>query len=410
MFLLYNLFGLLILIIYPLIFFIRFLNSKEDLNRFFEKISIYKGINSKKTLWIHAVSVGEVLSVIPLIKEFEKDIKVKQILVTTSTKSSALILSKYKFSKVIHKYLPIDVNFITKRFINYWKPYLAIFIESEIWPNFYFNLKKKDIPIILLNARITSKSFNRWRKLSIFSSDIFSKINLALSQNKETIKYLKNLGTKKIKFFGNLKFYREKRNLNINSKLFNSFKNKKIWCSVSTHSPEEIKIGKIHKNFKFSKKNILTIVIPRHIERSESIINEFENMGLNTQRHSANKKVSKKIDIYVVDTYGDTEKFCSFSNIVFMGGSFINHGGQNPLEAVRLGNKILHGPNIDNFKEVYKILKQNRISKKVITNNDLGNYILKKINHKKNKEVNKKINLLGRKIFKKYLDEIRNYI
>lgn len=93
-----------------------------------------------------------------------------------------------------------------------------------------------------------------------------------------------------------------------------------------------------------------------------------------------------------------------------MGGSFINHGGQNPLEAVRLGNKVLHGPNIDNFKEVYEILKQNRISKKVITNNDLGNYILKKINHKKNKEVNKKINLLGRKIFKKYLDEIRNYI
>ena len=93
-----------------------------------------------------------------------------------------------------------------------------------------------------------------------------------------------------------------------------------------------------------------------------------------------------------------------------MGGSFINHGGQNPLEAVRLGNKILHGPNIDNFKEVYEILKQNRISKKVITNNDFGNYILKKINHKKNKEINKKINLLGRKIFKKYLDEIRNYI
>ncbi len=410
MFLFYNFLGLIILIMYPLIFFIRFLNSKEELNGFFEKLSIYKKKNSNKTLWIHAVSIGEVLSIMPIVKELDKNNKINQILITTTTKSSTLILSKFKFKKVIHKYLPLDINFITKKFINYWKPNVAIFVDSEIWPNFYSNLEKKKIPIILFNARITLKSFNRWKKFTSFSNFIFSKITLAFPQNKETFKYLKNLGTNKIKFLGNLKFYNEEKNFELNKKLFSDLKKRKIWCAVSTHPTEEMKVGSIHKSFNLKNKNILTIVIPRHVERSESILNDFKNMGLRTQRHSLTKKIEKNTDIYLVDTYGDTEKFCYFSNVVFIGGSFINHGGQNPLEAVRLGNKILHGPSVENFKEVYEVLKKNKISKKVNSNNEFGTFLLKTINSKKKRKVNKFISSIGKKIFKNYLEEIKKFI
>ena len=137
-------------------------------------------------MWFHAVSVGELMSIIPIIKKIEKNNKIKKIILTTSTKSSADIFKKLKFKKTIPVYYPLDENNITRKFINFWQPKVAIFVESEIWPNMFKNLKEKKIPIIILNARITKKSFNRWKIIKNFSSDIFNKITLALPQNSET--------------------------------------------------------------------------------------------------------------------------------------------------------------------------------------------------------------------------------
>ena len=209
----YFIYGILTNIIFlfsPLIFIFRLLKKKEDINRFQEKYCIYSIENFKKTIWFHAVSVGELMSIIPIINKLERNKKVKKIIVTSSTISSANIFKKQKFKKTIHKFFPLDTNYLTKKFIKIWKPEVAIFVDSEIWPNMIKNLKKKQIPIILLNARFTKSSFKKWMILKNFASEIFNKITLALPQNSETKNYLKILGAKNIIFIGNIKYYGER--------------------------------------------------------------------------------------------------------------------------------------------------------------------------------------------------------
>jgi len=405
MYFIYNTLTLIILIISPIIFLSRLLKGKEDKKRFLEKFCIHSKKNSSKTIWFHAASVGELMSIIPIIKTFEKNIKIKKILLTTTTTSSAKIFNKLKFKKTTHQYFPLDINIFSKKFIKLWKPQLAIFVDSEIWPNMFINLNKEKIPIILLNARLTKKSFERWMQFKNFSNFIFSKISLALPQNIETKKYLKLLGVRNIKTAGNLKYYGEKKIINYrNLKLLNRFKKFKIWCAGSTHYSEEILIGKIHKFLKIKEKNLLTIIIPRHINRSKNIIKELKKINLKIISHSESRSLPSNTDIYLVDTFGETSKFYNLTNVSFIGGSFIKHGGQNPLEAVRLGNYVVSGKNVDNFKEIYSYLNQNKISFFANEKKGIEKIIKKKINKKlpnifKNRIYNNGIKILNKNIF-----------
>ena len=411
MYFFYEFLGLIIVIFSPIIILFRVISGKEDPKRFIEKFCIYSNkISNKKTIWIHGASVGEIASIIPVVKELEKNKKVKRILITSSTTSSALVFSKYKFKKIIHKYFPIDTNYFSNKFIKYWKPQLSIFVESEIWPNMYKNLHLKKIPIILLNARITKKSFNNWKIFSNFSKNLFNKISLALPQNFETLKYLKTLGVKNLRIAGNLKYYGEKKSHKTNLNLKNKFKNRQIWCAASTHQNEELLVGKVHRKIKLIKKNLLTIIIPRHINRSNAIINDLKNIGLKIVTHSSSKKINKDTDIYLVDVYGEASMFYKISNVTFLGGSLISHGGQNPLEPARLGNYIVHGPNIQNFKEVYTMLGNLNISSKVNNVFNMQKIILKKIKYKQSRLLNQKLFSIGKKILIKNLFEINKYI
>ena len=247
-------FVLLIFIIFsPILFLIRIISGKEDPKRFLEKFCLYSnGQNKNKTIWFHGASIGEIVSIIPLVKVLEKNKKINKILLTSSTTSSASVIKKYKFKKTIHVFFPIDTNYLTNRFIRYWKPQVALFIDSEIWPNMFNNLNKNKIPIILLNGRITKKSFLRWKKFPNFSKKIFNKFDLCISSNKESEFFLKDLGAKNIKNFGNLKFTNSK-NINQN-KLKPDFllrlANRKVWCAASTHSGEEIFCANIHQILK----------------------------------------------------------------------------------------------------------------------------------------------------------------
>ena len=410
MFFIYEVLGLIFIILSPIIFLIRITLGKEDPKRFLEKFCIYsKKFKNEKTIWLHGSSVGEILSVIPIINALEKNKKIKKILLTSSTTSSALIFSKYKFKKTSHVYFPIDTNYLTNKFIKYWKPKVALFIDSEIWPNMFDNLKINKIPIILLNGRITNKSFKRWMKFPDFAIKIFSKISLAMPQNIETLKYLKTLGVKKIKIVGNLKYFGQSINLLDNSTR-KFFKNRLIFCATSTHYNEELFIGKIHNELKLKYKNLLTIIIPRHINRSNSIINELRHIGLIIISRSSKRKITKSTDIYIADTYGEASKFYGLSNITFVGGSLVPHGGQNPLEPARLGNYILHGPNIQNFKEVYNMLSKLNISSKVNNVFNMKKIVNKKIKYKQPLKVSKKLNLIGNNILKKNLNEINKYL
>jgi 3-deoxy-D-manno-octulosonic-acid transferase len=410
MFFIYEVLGLILIIFSPIIFFIRIIVGKEDPKRFLEKFCIYsKRFKIRKTIWLHGSSVGEILSVIPIINVLEKNKKIKKIILTSSTTSSALIFSKYKFKKTTHIYFPIDTNYLTKKFIKYWKPQIALFIDSEIWPNMFNNLKINNIPIILLNGRITKKSFKRWMKFPYFAKKNFSKISLAMPQNNETSKYLKTLGVKKIKIVGNLKYFgQSKKLLDKNTKKL--FKNRLIFCAASTHYNEELFIGKIHKELKLKYNNLLTILIPRHANRSNSIANELENIGLKIITRSSKQKISKNTDIYIADTYGETSKFYGLSNITFLGGSLVPHGGQNPLEPARMGSYILHGPNIQNFKEVYNMLSKLNISSKINSVFNMKKIVNKKIKYKQPLKVSQKLNMIGNDILKKNLNEINKYL
>jgi 3-deoxy-D-manno-octulosonic-acid transferase len=241
----------------------------------------------------------------------------------------------------------------------------------------YKNLYRKKIPLILLNARITKKSFNRWKFFPNFSKAIFSKITLALPQNSETKQYLHLLGVKNIKIAGNLKYFGNLEKKNIKNDLSNKFYKRNIWCAASTHKEEEKFIGRVHNELRSEIKNLITIIIPRHINRTKSIINELNGIGLNYQLHSENKKIKKNTDIYLVDTYGEAIKFYILSKLTFLGGSLVKHGGQNPLEPAREGNYILYGPNISNFKEVYKMLNFLKIAKKINSIKEVKKIVLK---------------------------------
>ncbi len=414
MILVYRLLINLIVIFSPLIILIRLIKKKEHFVRFKEKFSIFSQKRKKGNLvWFHGASVGELMSVIPLIEKLEEDKGIKQILVTTSTLSSAKIFIKFKFKKTVHQFFPIDTNYLSKKFLDYWRPNLAIFIDSEIWPNMLTNLKKKSIKHILLNARITKKSFKRWRSLGKFSEDLFKSFDYTYPQNNETKRYLKHFHVKKIKKLGNLKFSEGIYNSNklINSNLKNFLNNKKYWCAASTHDGEELIVANAHLNIQKKFKNLVSIVIPRNIQRTQKIINIFSQLGLKTHIHSANKKIPTNTQVYIVDTYGETKTFFKICKTVFLGKSLAAYGGQNPLEAARYDCNIIHGPKVSNFYEIYNLLAKNKISFKVKNQNQL----IKKINELlkkdiRSKRIGSKINKIGEIILRQTLMELRKFI
>jgi len=409
MFFIYKILINLVFFFSPIIIIFRIFKGKEDTSRFREKVGIFsKKRNKGKLIWFHGASVGEIQSIIPLLERFEKNKEIRQILVTSNTVSSSFIIKNLKFKKTIHQFFPIDCNFISKKFLNYWKPTKAFFIDSEIWPNTVNNLYKRNIPIFLLNGRITKKSFRRWKFFSYFAKSIFGKFYLCLSSNTETKKYLKKLGAKNIKFIGNLKFSQsENEKTNLNKDLINLINSRKAWCASSTHYNEEELCAMAHIRLKKRFKNILTIIIPRHINRIDSIKAELQNLDLKIHLDEPKKKISPDTDIYLVNSYGKTKLFYKVCKNIFLGGSLIEHGGQNPLEATRYGCRVLHGPNVSNFREIYKFLNKKKLSKKISNQDQLINCVIKYINSKNNsKKIIKDLHLIGMNILNKTYKEI----
>ena len=394
----------IIFVISPLIILLRLIRKKEDSKRFLEKFCFFSEKRTDgKVLWFHGASVGELQSIIPLLEKLEKNKIIKQILVTSNTLSSSKIVKNFKSEKVIHQFFPIDTNFHSKKFIEYWKPSLVFFIDSEIWPNMINNLNRKNVSINLINARITKKTFKRWSLFPTFSKKIFSKFNLCLSASTESQNFCKKLGIKRPKFYGNLKFSQsENESTFLKKGLQKLIKARKVWCASSTHETEENLCGSIHKELKKKYKNLLTIIIPRHIDRTNSIKNDLENINLKVYTHRSNKKIDKEIDIYLVDVYGLTKSFFNISKNIFLGGSIINHGGQNPLEATRYGCNVIHGPHVSNFKEVYSFLKKNKVSYRISNQSEMLR-VLKKLFSKNNrsKKIQRKLFLIGQDILKK---------
>tara|TARA_B100001057_G_scaffold40589_1_gene36432 strand:- start:1816 stop:2559 length:744 start_codon:yes stop_codon:yes gene_type:complete len=243
---------------------------------------------------------------------------------------------------------------------------------------------------------------------SLFARSIFSKFDLCLSSNLESKKYLKKLGAENIKIIGNLKFSQSENEKNsLDKDLINLISSRRTWCASSTHYNEEEFCGKAHIKLKKKFKNLLTIIIPRHINRINSIKADLHNLNLKVQLDEPKRKINPDTDIYLVNSYGKTKQFYKVCKNIFLGGSLIKHGGQNPLEATRYGCKVLHGPNVSNFREIYKFLNKKNLSKKITNQEQLISYIIKYLNSKSNsKKVIKDLHLIGVDILNKTYKEI----
>jgi 3-deoxy-D-manno-octulosonic-acid transferase len=307
---------------------------------------------------------------------------------------------------------------LVNKFLNHWSPDLSIFIDSEIWPNLIFQIKKRNIPLLLINGRITKKTFLRWKLLINFAKKIFDKFDLCIASNKETENYLKILGAKNIKNFGNLKFAKTKPDIKneLKSSLIKKIGNRKIWVAGSTHPTEEIFCAETHLKIKKTFNNILTIIIPRHINRIKAINNELSNLNFKTTLYSNLDQINLETDILLIDAYGEALKFYDMTKCVFLGKSLIkslvNDSGQNPIEPARLGCKIYHGPNVSNFFEIYEFLKTLNVSKEIRNVEELSQSLVEELKNNKtvDNQIIEKIENYGVNTLNNVLKEIKIYI
>ena len=405
----------------PIYLHIRKLRNKEDSSRYKERLSkITKPRGEGILIWFHVASVGEAMSILPLIENFIQDQKINKILITSITLSSGKILEK-RFSqnpKVIHQFLPLDIPILTNKFLDHWKPNLSIFIDSEVWPNLIFDISKRKIPLLLINGRITKKSFLRWKLVVNFAKKIFEKFDLCLTSNGESESFLKILGAKNIKNYGNLKFSKINTDLNnkLDSDFLNKIENRKIWCGASTHPTEEILCAKSHLKIKKKYNNILTIIIPRHIDRVKTIYEELSKLNIKIVLSSNLSQIDTKTDVLLVDSYGESLKFYNISKYVFLGKSLATSlrkdSGQNPIEPARLGCKVFHGPYVSNFVEIYKYLNKLGVTKEINSSDELSLSLVEEFRDNKPKklEISAKIENYGQNILNNVTMEIKKYI
>ena len=418
MFLIYRITTIIFYPFFILIIYFRKLVQKESGKSCIEKLFSYSNkplVKNKKVVWFHGASIGEIQSVIPIINYLIKTNKNIKILLTSTTLSSEKIIhSEFgKNKNVHHQYFPLDVPFLIKKFLNSWRPSIAIFIDSEIWPNFIFNIKKNKIPLILINGRITKKSFNRWRLFSGLAKNVFSSFNLCFASSKNSHKNLKVLGAKNIKYFGNLKFITSLAKTNKATNLSKNYYNKhKVWCAASTHKNEEIFCFEVHKKLKKTYNKILTIIVPRHIHRVEEIFEQATKLNLKTQIIKHGESINKGMEIVLINSFGVLNYYYDYCKSIFIGKSLekklISVSGQNPLEAARAGCKIYHGPYVYNFHEIYEFLSKINITKKINNTDELAARLIQDFRTVKNINAKniKKINIYGENILKKTTKEI----
>ena len=354
--------------------------GKENVSRIEER----RGLASEKRpdgplLWIHAASLGETQSILSLIDRLSSDRPSLNILMTTGTVTSADLIRDRKPKKTIHQFMPVDRITWIRRFLNHWKPDLVIWVESEFWPNLLLETKARNTPIVLLNARISERSYKRWKQAQNSAELLMSCFSIILAQDNLVSKRLQSLGAKDVRTMGNLKTEALPLPANASELLVlqDEIGTRPVWLAASTHESEEIVAGEVHKSLVKTVPQILTIIVPRHPQRAENIYKELSKNGLIISRRSLKESITEDVDIYLVDSTGELGLFYRIAQIVFIGGSLIPHGGQNLLEAALLNCAILLGPHMDNFIDIAEELEKANACIKINDAKDLAREIEK---------------------------------
>ncbi len=339
--------------------------GKEDKERFNERIGESQLTRPDgKLVWFHGASVGESISMLPLIERLLQSNKELHIMVTTGTVTSAEIMKKRLPPRAFHQYFPIDNPKFSKKFIEHWHPDAILWFESDFWPSMLSEIKRHNIPLLLVNGRISNRSFARWQKFPFIIKEILDCFTYCLGQSEEDARRLQILGAKASGCLGNIKYaglplpYKEESLQTIKE----SIGARPVWLISSTHNDEELQLGRHIAQLKAQIPNILTLIAPRHPHRGQEIQQALTEMGLNVSLRSKQEAISPQTDVYIADTIGEMGLWYHLCPIVFIGGSLIPHGGQNFMEPSRMKDIVIAGPHMHNFTDaINRALKADAI-------------------------------------------------
>ena len=358
-----NLYTALFSILLP-VYFLRLcwkgLNNREYLYRWSERLGVSKNKPSagKSIIWIHAVSVGEVNASMSLLRKLIEDFPGAEILVTTTTPTGSKLLLEKLGSKIKHQYLPVDIPFFINLFLKKWQPKMLILIETEIWPNLLSSCKKEGVYTALVNARLSEKSKINYLKYSALITPILDSLDLLLAQFESDKSRFKEITTRKIGLCGNLKFDQEvpEELYEISQSIRQSWaieeKFRPTLIASSTHEGEEEIILDAFKKIYKQLPNSLLIIVPRHLERFSKVKQIIKNSGLAFATRSKKSEVTDNIQVLLGDTIGELNFLYSLADVAFVGGSLIDHGGQNLLEPSAQSLALLSGPSLRNFSDI----------------------------------------------------------
>jgi 3-deoxy-D-manno-octulosonic-acid transferase len=355
-------------------FFISFKKTKRRLKER-QGFSTHPKEN-KKVVWFHGASVGESLSLLPVIEYIQQIYPETQILMTTGTITSSLILPKKLPPGSVHQFIPFDHITYVNRFLDYWNPSMVFWAEADFWPNLIIKIADRSIPIILLNGRLSEKSFRRWLRYPPLIKVVIQKFKIIFAQTSSDAKRFQRFGALSVYAIGNLKYYANplKTDPEIISYLKDSFKERKIILAASTHKKEEKIIAEVHQALKKIYPSLVTIIVPRHPSRALDIRKMLENLKLKVIQKSLKEDISADLDIYLADTLGELGSFYSFCPISFLGGSMVPVGGHNLIEPALLKSAIIVGPYMYNNVAIFKDFQNENACLVSHTTTDLINH------------------------------------
>jgi 3-deoxy-D-manno-octulosonic-acid transferase len=325
--------------------------GKEDAQRFGERLG-RPGMPrpAGPLVWIHAASVGEAMTMLGLIERLLQTRATLEILVTTGTVASARLLEQRLPPRARHQFVPVDLPEAVARFLDHWRPSLALWVESELWPNLILAAHARGIPMLLVNGRLSTRSYRHWRWSPGLIAPILESFELCLAQDSRQASRLRQLGARHVAEAGDLKSAADRLpvdHLEL-ARLERQLGTRPLWLAASTHPGEEEAAAEVHRRLAPTHRGLLTIVVPRHPLRGEAIGRMLAARGLSTARRSADEPITADTDVYIADTMGELGLFYSLSGIAFIGGSLSRNGGHNPFEAARLDCAVLHGPDMSN--------------------------------------------------------------
>ncbi len=328
--------------------------GKEDPARIAERRGYPSVDRPDKTLvWLHGASVGETVTLLPLVERLQR--RGLAVLVTSGTVTSARLLEQRLPAGAIHQYLPLDVPRYMRRFLDYWRPDLGLVCESEIWPNLMIEAGKRGIPLVQVNARMSERSFQRWYKFPKTSRYLLSGFERCLAQSQEDGQRLAQLGAPRVSIAGNLKFDvpAPPADPNTLALLDGLMAGRPVWVAASTHPGEEEDVLASHLGIKAHLPKLLTIIAPRHPERGEEVEALVQANGVVSARRSLGQLPERDVELYVADTLGDLGLFYRLAPVAFIGGSLAPIGGHNPIEPAKLGCALLHGPLVHKSADLF---------------------------------------------------------